>query len=217
MRASTVAYCLLGAAAAVGLVVSARRAGPPETAEGRRLYRFACWGAAQELRELKERVVGPVNAEAEDFRVELVHIPSDYRTKLCTMIAGGTPPELFYLSQEYVATFAAQGALLDLTELVAQDGRGACDLKQYYPSVLAQYRHGGRLYGLPWIAQPVVLYCNARLFRQGGVALPDRSWGWQEFVQAAKALTRDTDRDGRIDQWGFIVNGWPPVRMWCCG
>lgn len=178
------------------------------------MYRFACWGAAEELRELKEKVIGPLNAEAASFRVELIHIPSDYRTKLCTMIAGGTPPEFFYLSQEYVTAFAAQGALLDITELVDQDGRGTCDLEDYYPSVLEQYRYRGRLYGLPWIAQPVVLYCNVRLFRQAGAPLPDRSWDWRRFVEVSKALTTDTDGDGRIDQWGFIVNGWPPVRMW---
>ena len=214
MRVGTVIFVLIGVAAGVGLVVSARRAGPVTVADGRRVYRFACWGGGKELAEMKAKVVDPINAESTDVRVEPIHIPSDYGTKLCTMIAGDTPPELFYLSQEYVAAFADQGALMDLTDLVAADGQGACNLGEYYASVLAQYRYRGRLYGLPWIAQPVVLYCNARRFREAGVKLPDRSWRWRQLVEAGKALTKDTDGDGRTDRWGFVLNGWPPVRMW---
>ncbi len=214
MKAGTLAYLALLVAAAGGLVYSAMHAGPAERRDGRRVYRFACWGAAEEMRELRSRVIDPINASAEDYRIHVVSIPSDYNTKLSTMIAGGTPPDLFYLSQEQVAAFADQGALLDLTDLAAAHPDGPADLSGYYPSVLEQYVRKGRLYGLPWIAQPVILYCNRELFRDAGIALPDGSWDWDRFVAAGRKLTRDVDGDGRIDRWGFIVNGWPPVQMW---
>ncbi len=60
----------------------------------------------------------------------------------------------------------------------------------------------------------MVLYCNAELFRRFGVALPDGRWDWDAFASAGRQLTHDTDGDGRIDQWGFIINGWPPYQMW---
>ncbi len=216
MRRSTLAYAVVLVAAAIGLVVSARGLRQARRAPGgKRVYRFACWGAAREMDELRRLVIDPLNARAGEFEVRCVPIPSDYYTKLCTMIAGGTPPDFFYLSQEYLPAFAAQGALLDLTDRASGDGEPVTDLDTYYPSVLARYRHDGRLYGLPWIAQPVILYCNAKLFRQGRVALPDRSWDWNRFLAAARQLTRDTDGDGRTDQWGFIVTtGWPPPQMW---
>ena len=214
MRRGTVVYAVVLALAVGGLLLSVREAGPTRAAGGKRVYTFACWGAAKETTELQTLVIDPINARAGDFQVRLVPIPSDYHTKLSTMIAGGTPPDFFYLSQEHVAAFAAQGALLDVTDLVGRDAGGVTDLSSYYPAILAQYLVGGRLYGLPWIAQPVILYCNARLFRRAGVALPDRRWDWDRFVRAGQALTRDTDGDGRIDQWGFILNGWPPCRIW---
>ncbi len=209
MRLSTATYLAVFVLAAACLTFLIHLESAPRFEDGLRVYRFACWGADKEIREL-EALIAPINARATDFRIRLVPIPSDYHTKLCTMIAGDTAPELFYLSQEHVAAFASQGALLDLTDLVAQDRQGATDLDSYYPSVLEQFRWQGRLYGLPWIAQPVVLYCNVDAFVAAGVELPDRSWDWEKFVAAGKKLTRDTNGDGRIDQWGFILNGWPP-------
>ncbi len=214
MKASSWACAAVLAGAVAGLALSVRHVATAKTRGPVREYTFACWGAAKETNQLQELVIDPINSGAGDFRVKLVPIPSDYDTKLCTMIAGGTPPDLFYLSQEYLPAFALQGALLDLTERIERDTDEVTDLSSYYQSVLRLYRHRGRLYGLPWIAQPVILYCNVKLFRQAGVGLPDGEWDWDRFVRAAGKLTRDTDGDGRTDQWGFILNGWPPYLIW---
>jgi len=59
------------------------------TAEGRTVIRFAAWGAKEETRELRERVVARVNASTKDYFVKLEPVPSDYAMKLATMTAGG--------------------------------------------------------------------------------------------------------------------------------
>lgn len=74
-------------------------------------------------------------------------------------------------------------------------------------------RYQGGVYGLPWIAQPVILYYNKKLFQEAGVPFPDDSWTWDTFKDAAAKLTRDTDGDGKPDVYGFTLNGWPPVAM----
>jgi multiple sugar transport system substrate-binding protein len=199
----------VGALTASIRLASSRRDGD------RREITFACWGAVKEVGELQKLVVDPINERNRHFRIRVLPIPSDYHIKLTTMTAGGAAPDLFYLPQEYVRAFAAQGALLDLTDRVARDEDPVTDLSTYYPSVLAPFRHADRLYGLPWIAQPVILYCNRTLFERAGEPLPDSTWDWARFVRASRNLTRDTDGDGRVDQWGFIVsNGWPPMHMW---
>ncbi len=215
MRRSTLVILLVFLACSAGLVVLILLAGQPEFVRGKRIYRFAAWGGAEEMAELRDKVLAPINAAAEDFHIELIAVPGDYNTKLLTMIASGTPPDLFYLSQEHIPRWAESGALLDLTRLIAEDRQDVFDLADYYPAVLNQYRHRGRLFGLPWIAQPVVMYCNVELFDAvQGVDLPDDSWDWDRFVQAGKKLTRDTDGDGRIDTWATVVHRWPPVQIW---
>ena len=214
MRLSTAIILLVFLASAAALVLSVRSVGEGDMVDGKRIYRFAAWGAAEEMRELQQRVIDPINAAAEGFRIEIVAIPGDYNTKLLTMIAGGRPPDFFYLSQVHVPALAQQGALLDITDRVEACEAAVCQQAGYYPAVLRQYRWNGRLYGLPWIAQPVVLYCNVDLFEAAGVALPDATWDWMRFVEAGQKLTRDTDGDGRTDVWAFAQKRWPPLQIW---
>ncbi len=63
---------------------------------------LATWTGADESAQL-QAVMDKVNAAATDFQIVLQAIPSDYYTKLQTMIAGNTAPDLMWLSQEYVA------------------------------------------------------------------------------------------------------------------
>jgi multiple sugar transport system substrate-binding protein len=129
------------------------------------------------------------------------------------MIAGNTAPDLMWLSQEYVANFADNGAILDITDQVAAlSDMPAAQLDDYYPGSIAVAKYQDRLYGLPWIAAPVVLYYNPDMFEAAGVAPPDESWTWDTFKDAAKKLTIK-DASGNITQYGATFNGWPPVHM----
>lgn len=77
--------------------------------------RLGTWAAVEEATELQV-VLDAVNAEATDFEIISEPQPSDYYTKLQTTIAGGTAPDLFWLSQEYVAGYASLGAVLDISD-----------------------------------------------------------------------------------------------------
>jgi multiple sugar transport system substrate-binding protein len=48
-----------------------------------------------------------------------------------------------------------------------------------------------------------VVYYNKTLFQQAGLPEPSPAWTWEDFLQTAQALTRDTDNDGRTDQFGL--------------
>lgn len=214
MRRSTWVYLGLFLTAGGLLAWSISTAGPESSRDGKRIFRFACWGAAKEIAELRSRVLDPINAASDRYFIELTPAPDDYRRKLTTMIAGRSAPDFFYLSQEDIASFAPQGVLLDLTDAVEQSNDPVLDLSDYYPGPLGPCRWNGRIWALPWIAQPVILYCNVDLFEQADVPLPDDDWRWEDFVRAGQKLTRDTNSDGRIDIWGFAQNQWPPVEIW---
>ena len=48
-----------------------------------------------------------------------------------------------------------------------------------------------------------MLYRTDR-FEEAGLDVPTT---WDEFLECAKALTKDSDGDGEIDQWGFSMVG----------
>ncbi|HSJ86654.1 MAG TPA: sugar ABC transporter substrate-binding protein [Anaerolineales bacterium] len=173
---------------------------------------LATWAGADEAKEL-QGVIDKVNAEATDFQIVHQAIPSDYYTKVQTMIAGNTPPDLMWLSQEFVANYADNGAIMDITDQVAGlSDMPAAKLDDYYPGSIAVAKYQDRLYGLPWIAQPVVLYYNPDMFEKAGISPPDESWTWDTFKDAAKKLTLK-DASGNITQYGTTFSGWPPIQM----
>ena len=186
--------------------------GGEEAAGDRVTIRLATWAGVEEAAELQE-ILDEINAGQDSFQIVHEPTPADYYTKVQTTLAGGTAADLFWLSQEWIAGFADQGALMDITDCVGASDNPAADVDDYFPEIIQTAQHEDRLYGLPWIAQPVVLYYNTALFDEAGLDYPNTEWTWTEFKEAAAALTQDTDGDGQNDQWGFTMNGWPPPQM----
>ena len=179
---------------------------------------ISTWAGAGEAAELQE-LIDEVNAENTEFQIVQEPIPGDYYTTVKTQLAGGTGADLYWMDQNNMA-LASEGVFLPLDECLAGSEPGSAgDLTDYFPGILAVNQVDGQTYGLPWIAQPVVLYYNTDLFDAAGVEYPGAGWTWDDFVEKAKALTLDTDGDGNTDQWGFINNGWPPpfIFIWQAG
>jgi multiple sugar transport system substrate-binding protein len=102
---------------------------------------------------------------------------------------------------------------MDITDQVASlSDMPAAKLDDYYPGSIAVAKYQDRLYGLPWIAQPVLLYYNPDMFEKAGISPPDESWTWDTFKDAAKKLTLK-DASGNITQYGTTFSGWPPIQM----
>lgn len=169
--------------------------------------RLGTWAAEAEASELQE-VLDAVNAEAEDFEIISEPQPADYYTKLQTTIAGGTAPDLFWLSQEFVAQYAELGAISDITDVLDESDAPAADLDDYFPAVLRTSMYEDRVYGLPWIAQPVMLYYNPALLEAAGIEEPGDDFDWEAFKSACEAIT---DADNEV--WGTSFNSWPPIHM----
>ena len=206
MRIPAVCLGLIAGGAALALLT--------RPADDPRGVTVAVWGSQEEVTEFRRLVAEPVRAELDDVPLEVVYVPSDYYVKLATLMAAGEAPDLFWLDQDHVPMFADLGALLDLGPFVERDDDPVVALDDYYPQIMEAYRHDGKLIGLPWIAQPVVLYVNTRLFNEAGVDLPSGDWRWDDMVAAGKRLTRDTTDDGEMDHWGLAIDvGWPPLVM----
>lgn len=169
--------------------------------------RLATWAGADESKEL-QAILDKLNAKSATYEIVHEPAPADYYTKVQTMFAGNTAPDLLWLSQEYVAPYASKGALMDITGRLTADSRPTAKVDDYFPMVLDSAKFNGKVYGLPWIAQPVIVYYNKALFNEKKVPLPTDDWTWDQFLDAAKKLT---DKSKGI--YGTTFNGWPPVHM----
>ncbi|MDR1236665.1 MAG: sugar ABC transporter substrate-binding protein [Propionibacteriaceae bacterium] len=135
--------------------------------------------------------------------VELSYVPwESQRTTTLSKIASGQAPDILHgNSNQGSSEFVEMGAMADLTDLISPELQA-----ELVPTAFDEF---GR-FGIPFVQSPeVAIFYRPAMFEEAGVTPPDpaESWTWDEFVEAAKALTKDTDGDGTIDQWGFAERG----------
>ncbi len=152
-----------------------------------------------------QALVDAFNADHTDVQVELTHVPSpsEYRTRLVTEFAAGTPPDISLMNYRRYADFAAQGLLEPLGSYL--DGSDLISLEDFYPVATEAFTWQGALMCVPQNISSLVVYYNKDLFAAAGLAEPADKWTWDEFVETAVTLTQDHDGDGIIDQYGLGI------------
>lgn len=134
---------------------------------------------------------------------EPVSNQAEYREKVITAIASGSPPDVLLLDGIDVPSFAEAGVLLNLTPFAARAGLA---LDQFFPNVLSMFARGDSVLAFPKGFSPVVYYYNRALFDAAHVPYPKDDWTFDDFLRTAKALTIDRDGDGTPEQWGTAVD-----------
>jgi multiple sugar transport system substrate-binding protein len=218
-----------GAATQGGEVATGTAADVSGAGGGKVQVKLATWAGVDEANEL-QAILDRLNAASESYEIVQESSPAEYWTKLQTTAAGGTAADLIWMDQEHLPDFAAMGALLDITDLLAGSDSPAAQLDDYFPAALERYTVDGKLYGLPWVAMPVMLYVNLDALEAAGYSADQvNDWTWQDFQDACMKMTLDANgntpgADGfdpaTVTQYGFsVVPGWPPLQqfVWQAG
>ncbi|MGC8767305.1 MAG: ABC transporter substrate-binding protein [Brevinematia bacterium] len=168
---------------------------------------FMYWGSPEE----KEVVLNYINQftnQNPNVEIEGIHVDSlSFGQKLKTMIAGGTPPDVFYLDIEDFAGLASRGELLQLDDFVNKDAQEV-NVSDFFEAPFNEFKYKGKLYGIAKDFTTLVLYYNIDLFDKYGIGYPNDNWTWDDFLNASKKLTKDLNGDGVIDQYGFVIETW---------
>jgi multiple sugar transport system substrate-binding protein len=143
--------------------------------------------------------------------VSLVYEPggsetASYQDVLITEIEAGTAPDVFWIPGTDVARFAEAGLILNLADLAAADPDFSVDDFYAGPmSFLTTPIEEGTdaLWGLPRDVSAFAIYYNKALFDEAGVDYPTADWTWDDFAEAAEAIS---ELGGDI--YGFGMNAW---------
>ncbi|UCD23153.1 MAG: sugar ABC transporter substrate-binding protein [Gemmatimonadota bacterium] len=147
----------------------------------------------------EQRIADGFSAQRPGVRVIVQSVVTNYTEKLATEIASGSPPDVFLLDASHIPTFVERGLALDLSPYIARVGY---ETARVFPEVLQVFDRQGRLYAFPKGFTPMVLYYNRTLFDELNVdPPPEEGWTWDEFLETAKAVTRDVDGDGQTDAY----------------
>jgi multiple sugar transport system substrate-binding protein len=148
-----------------------------------------------------------------EVRVNLVAYSTYYNT-LRTDVAGGSADDIFWLSNAYLAAYADNGRLLNISKTLGADA-----ISDWEPAVVDQFTRGGALWGVPQLTDGgIAVYYNADLLAAAGIdpgQLNTLRWspdGDDTLRSLAARLTVDINGKaagtvgfdpGRIRQWGY--------------
>jgi multiple sugar transport system substrate-binding protein len=148
-----------------------------------------------------------------DIKVEYTPVPFDeFHSKLLTMMAGNSAPDVFFLASAFYRDFAARNVLVDLTDKV--DSQIGID--NFIPSSQTKMLVNNKIYGVSSCTVSPVLFYNKNLFDKANLSYPPadpaKMWNWDKFVDVAKKLTiKSGKRTQQFGVFGFQNFWWTTV------
>ncbi len=169
---------------------------------------FMMWGSPDELK-VWQQIVDDFQAKYPNIKVNVdVSDWDSYWTKLKTLYAGGTPPDVFAMDAPLYPDWVARGALLNLQKYIdATPGL----LDGLYPNTVEVYQTPDGYYGLPRDFQTIVLFYNKDMFDAAKIPYPTDKWTLDDLRKTAKELTKKV---GDKRQWGLSVDLWDMEGFW---
>lgn len=178
--------------------------------------RLAYWGGVGEKQNMESTVKKFMEAYP-NVKVELMHIPNDFQTKMQTMIASGTEPDLAY-GNIMSYSWAKEDKVWNVYDFMADDPTYQKD--DMFDFAWYEWETGKSFGGFIANGFQTMMY-NKKLFDEAGIAYPpvdeEEAWTWDEMLEVAKRLTLDTKgRDANdpefdakhIKQYGLSFPYW---------
>ena len=127
-------------------------------------------------------IIEEFNESQDSITVEAKYVPfADFKKQLSIGASADELPDLVILDNPDHAAYAAMGIFADITDKF--------DVSNYYEGPVNSCTLDGKLYGVPFGSNDLVLFYNEDLLEEAGYEVPTT---WDELLEAAKAATTDT-------------------------
>lgn len=158
--------------------------------------------------EIIDHAIKKFESEHEGVRVEYQSgvLKDDYSEWFSRKLILGEDLDVFFILDRDFNTFASIGVMKNLDELIKKDK--SFDQSKFYKSAYRAGQYQGQQYALPYESVPTMMFVNKTLLEREGLAMPENNWTWDDFYEICKAVTKDTNGDGRLDQFGSFDYTW---------
>ncbi len=131
-----------------------------------------------------------------------------YQSKLRVAIASGQPPDVCMGGMETLDSLKYSGKALDLAVPIPETYLSSAELKAMGPVVERSIVRDGHATVFPiWrYCYGGVILANRQMLRDAGFddeQIRRDGWTFEQFREACRKMTRDTNGDGTPDTWGF--------------
>lgn len=132
--------------------------------------------------EALDHIIGAFNSSQDNISVEAKYVPfADFKKQLSIGASADELPDIVILDNPDHASYAAMGIFADLT--------GRFDVSTYYEGPVNSCSLDGKLYGVPFGSNDLLLFYNEDMLAAAGCDVPTT---WDELLETASACTTDT-------------------------
>ncbi len=149
---------------------------------------------------LEQALADAYMKEHPNVNVEFISMPApEISKRIVTMATGGNLPDLFFVPNDFMPQLYELEIVADLEKLMGQEWLNGCN-----QNLLRDIKINDKMMCVPWTTCPYAIIYRADWLKELKLEVPET---WEEFREVAKAMTRDTDGDGKTDTWGFGMVG----------
>jgi len=190
--------------AALALVVGCGGGGGDDTGEkgGQVVIRISHWWGDQ--KELWDEAIADFEGTHPNIKVEQQVLSFSVHTQkvLTAAAADADVGDLILLEDWFAQELLGRDYLVDMKPYIDRDLKP----DQYFPVSLETFKYQNSIRAFPVALGSYPLFYNKDLFDAAGISYPDSNWTYDTLVAVARKLTKDTDGDGKPDQWGFLLD-----------
>jgi multiple sugar transport system substrate-binding protein len=155
-----------------------------------------------ENRDVFNELIAQFNQQHSDIEVEALYIgqPDAQLPKIFAATVSGEAPDMLWFVPQLTGELNKLGVLLPL-----EDWFNNSPIKTEVDSAMFESMTlDGHILSIPFATNNAAIFYRPDLFKEVGITETPKTW--EEFKDAAKKLTQDTNNDGRIDRQGVFLS-----------
>ncbi len=139
----------------------------------------------------------------------------DYSEWCARKLLEGKTPDVFMVLDSDFDKFTSLGVMKNLDDLISSDS--SFHKEDFFETALDTGRNGEHQYALPYEVVPTLMFVNKSLLAKEGIKMPKEDWTWEDMDEICQKVTKDTDQDGLLDQFGTYNYSWRDALYTCGG
>src|SRR5699024_9038740 len=169
--------------------------GGNDSADGKTTIKITWWGG-DSRHEYTQELLDAYTAENPNVEFEATPAGWEgYFDKLSTQAASGSMPDIVQMDYLYIATYAKNGSLADLSEFIED---GTIDTTNVDDATLNTGLIDGKMAGIVAGTNALAVTYNPEVLEAAGVEAPTDDWTWDDYVALNTAVSESTGEESAL-------------------
>lgn len=194
------------------LIVGCQLKSPPNDLE---IVQLTLWQGVNPPanRDVLQALIERFNREHPKIQVTSLYVGQEDQQmpKILASVVGKSPPDLLWFNSTITAQLVELNAIRPMDDFWATSPLKS----EIDPALFESMQFQDHFWSVPFGTNNAGIFYRPSLFKAAGISQLPQTWA--ELRQVAQTLTKDTDGDGRIDQYGMLLplgKGEWTVFMW---